>query len=144
MKRYLPIFGLFALLYYFGLFGCGWSDFSAELCGGYYVYASSAHQIHVSPSSWNSETQRIPEKVVDLGHDDRFIIAKQNHLKRRSPNNPSDTYMEPDPGVYSYWILDTSIPKAYGPLTEEEFKKTRKDLGVPSKLAMKDVYSFRK
>ena len=142
MKRWLPGFALLAFLYYFGLIGCGGSDFTSELCGGYYVYETSTHQVHVSSSSWNSDTPRIPEKVVDLGHDDRFIIAKQNHLKRRNLR-PSDTYMEPDPGVYSYWILDTSIPKVYGPLTEEEFKKTRRDLGVPVELEMKDVHSFR-
>ena len=144
MRRWLPILGFFALLYYFGLFGCGWSDFSAELCGGYCVYATSAHQIHVSPSSWNSETERIPVKVVELGHDSRFIIAKQNRLRRRYPNDPGRTYMEPDPGVYSYWILDTSIPKAYGPLTKDEFDKRRIELSVPNELELKNVYSYAK
>ena len=132
---------LSSLVFLSGCFGSG--DFSAELCGGYYVYATSAHQIHVSPSSWNSETQRIPVKVVELGHDDRFIIAKQNHLKRRRPNDPGDTYMEPNPGVYSFWILDTSIPKAHGPLTKDDFDKRRIELGVPNELEMKDVYSYR-
>lgn len=43
---------------------------------------------------YGSSTPIIPVKVVDLGHDDRFVIAKQNVLRRRSPDNPKDTYME--------------------------------------------------
>ena len=139
MKRRLLILGLLAFIS--GCFGDG--DFSTKLCGDYYIHCTSAHQIHVSPSSWNSDTPRIPPKVVELGHDDRFIIAKQNHLKRRRPNNPNDTYMEPDPGVYSYWILDVSMPKVFGPFSKDDFDKKRGELGVPNDLAMKDVYSYR-
>ena len=124
--------------------GPGAADFSTKLCGDYYVHRASAHQIHVSPMSWSSGTPIIPVKVVELGHDQRFVIAKQNHLKRRSPDNPQDTYMEPDPGVFSYWILDVSTPKAYGPLTEDDFRKKRKEVGVPEELTMKNVYSYRK
>ncbi|MHC4120820.1 MAG: DUF3997 domain-containing protein [Planctomycetota bacterium] len=140
MRIRLLLAGLLAFLP-----GCppGAGDFSAKLCGDYYVRRTSAHQIHVSPNSWTPDTPRIPPKVVKLGHDDRFIIAEQNHLKRRSPNNPNDTYMEPNPGVYSYWILDVSIPKAFGPFSRDDFDKKRGELGVPNDLAMKGVYSYR-
>ncbi len=124
--------------------GPGAADFSAKLCGDYYVHRISAHQIQVSPMSWNRDTPIIPTKVVELGHNQRFIVAKQNHLKRRSPDNLQDTYMEPNPGVFSYWILDVSAPKAYGPMTEDEFWPQRKALGVPDVLTMKNVYSYRK
>ena len=117
------------------------SDFSAKLCGDYYIHRSSAHQISVSPISWFGDTPIIPAKIVELGHDDRFIIAKQNHLKLRGSKH---SYMEPNPGLYSYWILDVSVPKAYGPLTEVEFEKKRKELDIPKKLVMKDINSYRK
>jgi hypothetical protein len=120
------------------------ADFSAKLCGDYYVHRAAAHQIQISPMRWRGDTPIIPEKVVELGHDQRFVVAEQNHLKRRSPDNLQDTYMEPDPGVFSYWILDVSVPKAYGSLTEDEFWKKRKELGVSDELTMKDVYSYRK
>ena len=37
-----------------------------------------------------------------------------------------------------------SIPKAFGPLSKDDFDKKRSELGVPKELAMKDVYSYRK
>ena len=71
------------------------------------------------------------------------MIAKRQGLKRRSPNNPNDTYEEPDPLVFDYWILDTRTPKVYGPLTVEQFTAKITELNVPSSLRLKDVYSFR-
>ena len=88
-------------------------------------------------------TPIIPSKVVDVGHDDRFIIAKQNVLRRRSPNDPKDTYMEPDRNKFQYWILDTSRPEVYGALTAMAFDEKRKELGVPEGIRMKDVYAYR-
>lgn len=142
----------FALLFTVLLSGCGdidfaigpgMSDFSAPLCGKYHLIRSSAHTIKVSPMSYGSSTPIIPVKVVELGHDSRFVIAKQNVLRRRSPDNPQDTYMEPDPGNFQYWILDTKTPEVYGPLTKEAFDKKRKELGAPNAIRMKDVYSYR-
>jgi len=140
MKRLIAFSTLIIFIY-----GCpGISDFSAKLCGDYYIHRTSAHQIHVSPMRWNDNTPMIPTKVIELGHDQRFIIAKQKHLKRRSPNNPKDTYMEPNPGVLDYWILDVTIPKVYGPFSSKEFYKKRIELKVPHDLKMKDVYKYRK
>ena len=104
------------------------NDFSTPLCGGYKLSRSSAHQIGV----WNV-TPVIPAKVVELGHDKRYIIAKQNHLKNSIP----------DPGVFSYWIVDTTGNKHYGPFTKSEFDKNRKKLTVPLGLSMKDVHSYK-
>ena len=146
MKRLLAVSILILLVYgcdYFA-FGPGAADFSTKLCGDYYVHRTSAHQIHVSPMRWNDNTPIIPTKVIELGHDQKFIIAKQKHLKLRSPNNPKDTYMEPNSKVGSYWILDVTIPKVYGPLRSKEFFKKRTELNVPKKLTMKDVYKYRK
>lgn len=140
MKRTM-LSALLAIL----LVGCGdfnhGGDFETKLCGGYSVKSGSAHSIEVSLENWNHVAPFISAKVVALGHDERFIVAKQNHLKRLSPN---DTYMVPDPGCFSYWILDVSIPKAYGPLTEDEFKSKRKALGIPDALTLKDINSYRR
>lgn len=95
----------------------------------------------MSLKNWNHVAPFIPAKVVELGHDERFIIAKQNHLKRLSPDS---TYMAPNPGIFSYWIIDVSIPKAYGPLTEVVFKSKRQELRIPDELMLKDVNSYRR
>ena len=128
------------------VYGPGVHDFDAPLCGGYEIVRSSAHQIHVAPICGGmTDTQPIiPAKVVELGHDERFIIAKQNHLKRRSPHDPQDTYMEPDPGVFSYWILDTKTPQVYGPFSEIDFAKKREELHVLPTLKMQNVYLYKK
>ncbi len=64
-------------------------------------------------------------------------------MKRRSPNDPNDTYEEPDPSAFDFWILDTSAPKVFGPMTQPEFDAKRQELGVAATIALKDVYSFR-
>ena len=121
----------------------GQADFDATLPHGYTLWRSSAHQIAVEQGS--SLGTGIPPKVVELGHNNDFIIAKQNHLRRRNEGTPSDTYEEPEPGVFSFWILDLrpSQVKTFGPLTENEFAAKRSELGVPQDLKLRDVYEYR-
>lgn len=124
-------------------FGPGAADFSASLPHGYFIHRTSAHQIIVAPDAWSQETPIIPTKVVELDNDDTWVIARQQHLRRRSPNNPNDTYEEPDPGVFSYWILRLDKPQAWGPLSFEVFQAKRNELSVPASLKLHDVYDYR-
>jgi hypothetical protein len=124
--------------------GPGHADFSTKIAGDYHIHRTSAHQIMIAPSGWSDETPVIPAKVVECDFDSRFIIARQQELQGRSPNDPKDTYMEPAPDKYHYWILDVKVPKVYGPFTREQFGAQRKTLGVPESLSLKDVYSFRR
>ena len=134
------------LLIILALSGCvpmvspGHADFSAPLTGGYYIFRSSAHQITISPPKFGMP--EIPAKVVECNYTSQFIIARQQELKRRDPNNPKDSYMEPDPDGFYYWILDVKTPMAHGPLTFDEFTTMRKSLGIPEDLILKDVYEF--
>lgn len=123
--------------------GPGLADFSRKIAGDYCIYRTSAHQIMIAPESGSDETLMIPTKVVECDFDSRFIIARRQELQRRSPNDPNDTYMEPVPGKYDYWILDAKTPKVYGPFTLEQFTLRRQSLGVPEKLILKDVCAFR-
>jgi uncharacterized protein DUF3997 len=125
-------------------FGPGSQDFSVKIARNYYIHRTSAHQIMIAPEGWNDSIPTIPTKVIECDTDKRFIIAKRQGLKRRSPGNPNDTYEEPDPKVFDYWILDTAVPKVYGPLKVEEFNAKRKELSVPAALSLKDVYTFRR
>ncbi|MCC5828898.1 MAG: DUF3997 domain-containing protein [Phycisphaeraceae bacterium] len=124
-------------------FGPGVHDFSAPLSNGYLIHRTSAHQIMVAPSGWNSSTPIIPAKVFELGHDAPWVIARQQQLRRRSPNDPNDTYQEPEPGAFSFWILNTSTPGVWGPLTEQQFAAKRVELRIDPALQLRDVYDYR-
>jgi hypothetical protein len=123
-------------------FGPGMGDFDAPLGHGYAIWRTSAHQIQVSPEGWGSETPIIPPKVVELGHNGTWVIAKQQHLRRRSLS-PTDTYEEPDPGVFSWWILRLDKPQVWGPLSQPEFGAKREELGVPANIKLRDVNGYR-
>lgn len=126
------------------MMGPGMSDFEAPACGGYSIWRTSAHEISVVPKDgWNASTPIIPTKVIECDFDNRFVIAKRQGLKRRSPNDPNDTYEEPDSSVFDFWILDTSLPKVFGPLSGSEFNRLRLEMKVPTTLRLKDVYHFR-
>jgi hypothetical protein len=140
MKRLIAFSTLIIFIY-----GCpGRSDFCTKLCGDYYILRTSAQHIQVSPMSFDDNTPMIPIKVVELGHNQKFIIAKQKHINQGSFNNRKGTYKKPNPGVLDYWILDVTIPKVYGPFSSKEFYKKRTELKVPRGLKMKDVYKYKK
>jgi len=124
--------------------GPGQDDFSVKLAGDYSLDRTSAHEITIAPEVWNDSIPTIPSKVIECATDGRFIIAKRQGLKRRNLN-PKDTYKEPDPGVFDYWILDTNDPaSALGPLSKADFDAKRKGLKIADTLTMKDIYSFRR
>lgn len=124
-------------------FGPGASDFHAPLSGDYSVYRSSAHEIKITPGSWNASTPVIPTMVVELDHDNTWVIAKQQHMRLRDPNGRPDGPREPVPDKFSYWILNTRSAQVWGPLTDEQFASTRSELGVPASLKLHDVYDYR-
>ncbi|MGL4552146.1 MAG: DUF3997 domain-containing protein [Gemmataceae bacterium] len=119
---------------------CGLLDYSYDVSGGYRVFRSSAHQVTIGPGSgWKGETPlRVPPKVVEIAWDNRFILAKQRHLRKRG----DDGYEEPTWWGVSYWILDVKKPEGFGPLTAEEFAAKRAELGVSEELSLRDVTSF--
>jgi len=125
--------------------GPGTADFNVELVGGYELWRTSSHQVTITPKGIVTESSpMVPPKVLECGFDDRFIVAKREGLKRRSPDNSQDTYMEPDRSVVDYWIIDTKKPaKTYGPLSEADFLAKRLQLGVPPSVTMKNISEYR-
>lgn len=123
--------------------GPGLSDFSAHLAGDYSIHRNNALDIAISPNSYDTSTPVIPSLVVECATDGRFIIAKRNGLKRRSPNDPKDTFEDRDPDVVDYWILDSKQPHVDGPLTEEDFIRLRRSLGIDESIVLRNVYTFR-
>jgi hypothetical protein len=111
--------------------GPGSLDFNLPLAGKYQLWRTSSQDVHISPRSYDRTTPMIPTKVVEIAWDNRFILAKREAIERLNQN------------TFDYWILDTSLPKVFGPFDESTFQFKRADLAVPEKLILKDVYSFR-
>ena len=111
----------------------GYQDFDVPLCGGYYLWRKSAHQVDVSPQSHDAKTPIIPEKVIEISWDTRFVLAKRQATNKNH---------EPIPDHFDFWILDTKTPEVYGPLKKADFDEKRKKLDVPDSLELKDIYEF--
>jgi hypothetical protein len=116
-----------------------YSDFAAPLVGNYQLLKTSADQVTIVPiGGWSESTPTIPSKVVEVAFDDRFILAKRQHLKRR-PNGGSE---EPVANEFDFWILDTGSPKAYGPFDEAEFGVKSKEFGISDQIQLRDANSL--
>ena len=123
--------------------GPGMNDFSYDVADGYGLTRTSAHHIQIHPRKSLSPTDpRIGPKVVDVAWNDRFVLATQHPMKRRSPNDPSDTYEVPDTSTVNYWILDTSVRVLYGPFDKLKFEQKRTSLSVPTEMKLKLVSSY--
>ena len=115
------------------------SDFAAPLVGNYQLVRTSAHQVTIVPiGGWSEGTPTIPSKVVEVAFDDRFILAKRQHLKPR----PNSGYEEPVAGEFDFWILDTGDPKTFGPFDEAEFGVKREELGISDRIQLRDANSL--
>jgi len=143
----LALLGIGYIVYLFASepFGPGYDDFAASLPHGYSLVRSSAHQIIIWPGDGSPErAEAIPTKVVELAHNGTWLLARQQHLQRRSPNNPDDTYEEPVPDTYSYWILNMATHQRFGPLDETAFNAKQTELGLnDGSLRLQSVYDFR-
>jgi hypothetical protein len=120
--------------------GPGHMDYSHPLAGGYVLSRSSAYQAAIVPEhGWSpSVTPLIPPNIAEVGWDNRYILASQQPLQ---PD--SDGFERPIPGATNYWILDTEAPAVYGPLTFEQFRQRRSDLGVPQEITIRDKHSYQ-
>lgn len=123
--------------------GPGHSDFSAPLVGDYLLFRYSGTSVSISPANSTNDTPIIPENVIECAVYEDFILAHRQGLKRRSQNDPNDTYEVPDPDLFDYWILNTSIPEVYGPFDFESFELKMAQMGIPKSTKLKPVNSFR-
>lgn len=123
--------------------GPGYGDFNFKINTDYSIQKSSAHQI-VMYGKKDGKTQVVIEaKIVALDFNTKHIIVKQQHMVRKYPNNPDNTYMEPKPESYSFWIVNKNMKEVHGPFSEEEFIREQEQMGVADTLKFKDVHSFK-
>ncbi|WP_107667871.1 DUF3997 domain-containing protein [Cyanothece sp. BG0011] len=123
----------------------GAQDFSTKLPNGYELVRVNSVDIQIlllDETSIQTQQPSIPAKVVEISVVNDFVAAKRQGLKRRRPNNPDDTYMEEDPEVFDYWILDTKTPVAHGPFNEQQFKEKADELSIGDEINWVDIYEF--
>ena len=100
---------------------------------------SSAHEIKVVPkNNYTSEPVIIPEKVVEIAWNNKYVIAKQYGMKQESPES---TYEIPDETVVNYWILDTETIERYGPYSYEDFELKLQEFDI-THLTLKPVLNY--
>ena len=124
--------------------GPGRQDYTGHLAGDYWIYRTSAYQTMIGPEDgWTDGDAMIPTVVSQCATDGRYILAERHGLKRRSPNDPTDTFEVEDPSQVNFWILDTETRKMFGPLDEPQFKSTRASLSIDPALELRGAYEFR-
>jgi hypothetical protein len=125
-------------------FGPGVDDFHYPVAGKYELCRASPDDIVVAPRSEpRPNAPSIPAKVVEIAWDKTFVLAKQQNMRRSYPDKSEYDFEEPVPGKFSYWILNTSALKLFGPFTLEEFNRKRAEMKVSDGLKLRDVYDFR-
>ena len=100
--------------------GPGVSDYEYKVGNGSYtLHRNSTDVIYIAPNNgYSSKTEIIPEKIVEVAWNNRYVIAKQYGMKKESLDK---TYEIPDESIVNYWILDTEMKIIYGPFSYEEF-----------------------
>jgi hypothetical protein len=74
----------------------------------------------------------VEPEVLTLGWNLEFVVATTHPVtKRVYPDNPENTYSEPDTSITDWWIVDLKHNQVYGPLQEAAFQDEVKALGVP-------------
>jgi hypothetical protein len=68
----------------------------------------------------------VDEYVFSVGHNKNFIIAKQHPVIYPKPSED----FKIDTSITNYFIINISTKKVFGPLTQEEFIKQRKELKI--------------
>lgn len=120
--------------------GPGSSDYIFDVADGYVLSRTSSHQVFIYPKGAGSvDRPHIPAKIIKIAWNNRYVLAMQQGLKRRSIDNPQDTYEIPDSKVVNYWILDAEINRVYGPLTLNDFEVLKITLKIPDGMRLQSV-----
>ena len=146
-KRARPM--LLPLLPLLMLSGCHpTGNYELMLPNNYVLSACSANDASIRPQRvFTLSEPHVDAKVVEAGWDERFILAKQHPLRSIGDpvvgNGGISQYVAVDHAVTNYWILDTAIPKVYGPFSKNEYLRQREVLSVPSHIVMQRTWLLR-
>lgn len=125
------------------LVGCaGIGDYHVDLIGNYSIVRSSAHQVTISPKKNEGMDNHygspvIPSKVIQVGWDEQYILAKQVGLKQ----DPDKEYYDkiPDETYEYFWINDTETNDIFGPMFEEQYINKKEQLSISNEVELTDI-----
>jgi len=139
---YYSRLALLAIVTFYLLSGCGPRNYIIPLVGGYSLIVGSANVVVIVYNGDDAlgNTPEIPEKVIGVGYDETFILAKQQELGGLPGSGFGPP--EPIPGRFNYWILNVKSNKIWGPLAIEEFTALRKELGVAESIELHDASEY--
>jgi hypothetical protein len=104
--------------------GAGSTDFAEDLGNGYYFYSNSSLDRFIAPKTWNDDTPIIPSKVVRYKKQNGYVIAVREIIIMGSTGSRIAT------GDLDYWLLDTSLPRVWGPMSKSELEVQLVRLGT--------------
>jgi len=141
MKKLILCIGVFLTLV-----NCTGFVVKKDVIANYYLIATDVPEnmvlsYYASDSGDNYE-EIVPSTVYEIGHNSKYIIAKQH--PRTFPNPP-------DTAITNYYIVPirtnsaTSMKKTViGPLTLEEFNVKCKELNIQAEIKFSDVMKISK
>lgn len=113
----------------FIVLGCaGIGDYSIDLPGRLKVNRISAENI-VNSSHDGVGTTIIPAKIIQVGWDDDYVLAKQ--------------YDDANGNEY-YWIINVHTEKTFGPLAYQEYLNKKDELDISKDIKLLDLDQFEK
>jgi len=126
------------------------SDYKMKLTGNYELWKVHKDSIVIGIPDENGLTPQIDGKVIDLGFNDEYIIARsiptyKANNQKFSNFSEMEKYIESIPEEdYEFWIIEVENDVVYGPLNEDEFNKKRKEISVPESMKLKELDSYKK
>jgi hypothetical protein len=145
-KRLVLVLSVVALLCVVQIFGCprigpSPSDYSYPVAGDYFVVRSHGASVEITPETRSPSTPFIPNYILEVAWDDRFVLAKRLDMADQDLNG--DVFPRLENAKLDWWILDTSGPVRYGPLDEATFQLKREELKVPASLQLMPVETYK-
>ncbi len=107
------------------LLGCaGVQDYEIDIGEGYLIERLSSHQIVIT----DDHKFVISAKVIEVGYNEEFIIAKQIGLM----DDPelSNSYQILNENDVRYWIVNKKNKQIMGPLVNSDFQQKLTDLNI--------------
>jgi hypothetical protein len=120
---------LVGLLCVIGLAGCLFDLISRDLVGPYRLFAgdNSEELAVVYDPDNNGGTLRVGSTVIEVGWDDRYLVA----ANRRGEPGSDLSYYYLDMTKDHIGGISESEGILFGPFTEEEFKSLKAEIGLP-------------